>query len=159
MATASSALVRTNEATFLRGLAHNRSFILEAAGIIGVREGRRVTVGASGSLSWECPWGFVVLKAFVLWAIEGVLSTEFPDHRLCARPMLGLSAQGAETVAPPGVAPELSESKMKIKENSILAPGSGCDPEVSVGQHPGRLPRGGGAGVTELGVPLGGWNK
>lgn len=85
MSTASSGLVRTHKATFLQGLLHNRLFILEAAGII------RVTVGASGSLSWEeCPWGFV------LWA-----TMEFLDHGLCARYHAGPSSR--ETVVPPVV--------------------------------------------------------
>lgn len=76
MATALSGLVMANESTFLQGLAHSRFFVLEAAGIIGVRGGERVTVGASRSLSWEeYLWGFVPLKAFVLWAIAGVLAT------------------------------------------------------------------------------------
>lgn len=115
-------------------------------------------MGASGSLSWECPWGFVVLKAFVLWATGGVLCT-VSDHGLCARHHAGAEFSGTRDCGPTRGCPGALRRQGDIKENGILSPGSGCDPEVSVGQNPGRLPRGGGAGVTELGGPLGGWNK
>lgn len=153
MATALSGLVMANESTFLQGLAHNRFFVLEAAGIIGVRGVRE---GNCGSLRKPLLGGVSV----GICALEGLCPL---GHRRCARysfwitgsgpgTKLELSSQGEETMAPPGVARELSEGKMKVNENKILPPGSGCDPEVSVGQNPGRLP-GGGRGGTGLGVP------
>lgn len=97
MSTASSGLVRTPEATFLRGLLHNGLFMLEAAGII------RATAGASGSLSWEaCPWGLSSGPPQVCSPGSFRIMGSVPDI------LQGLSSR--ETVAPP-VVRELSGGK------------------------------------------------
>lgn len=46
---------------------------------------------ASRSLPWEqCPWGFVALKAFVLWAVARVLSYGVSKSQaLCRAPCWG----------------------------------------------------------------------
>lgn len=53
-------------------------------GSFGVRESRRATVGASGSLSQK-PLKVCGLEGLCPLGTAGVLSLEFPDHWLCAR--------------------------------------------------------------------------
>lgn len=70
MVSASSGLVRINEAIFRQGLAHSSFFLLEAAGLIWGpgRAGGQLSEpleASPGSLS-----RFVALKTFALWALQ-----------------------------------------------------------------------------------------
>lgn len=84
---------------------------------MGFREGRRATVGASGSLSWK-PLKVCGLEGLCPLGTAGVLSMEFPDHWLWGwvlrKERLGLPAI------------DRSGGKMKINKNSILSLGPGC---------------------------------
>lgn len=108
-------------------------------GSFEVREGRRATVGASGSLS-----SFVALKAFALWSLQVHFLWSFQITGSMPGTILGLGSQEGET----GVACDRSGGKMKINKKSILSLGPGCYTVFSVGQNPGT-PAGRG---TKLGV-------
>lgn len=77
---------------------------------------------ASRSLPWEqCPWGFVALKAFVLWAVARVLSYGVSKSQaLCRAPCWGWVLR-EEVVAPPGVTRGLPGGMRKVGERYPLS--------------------------------------